>query len=198
MKSVEGREYLSMLCNVGDRVTVEGVDWYCLEPCTLTGATVEGDLPVVAIRGVGSFVATTQFIRVSECTERPQKGIVKTETREVAKYQQITPDDLVGKEIDSVRFYYGYLTLITTDYCYVKLSTEDGCVMEQEDLDMMDLLKMGRLAGQAKSDYWQEKAVADSQREESEDLLNLGVSIKRLGVSRVLQILSMEKQDDGS
>jgi hypothetical protein len=142
---MEYQTYVPWPLNVGDDVLVEGVTWFCLEPCRLIGATIDDQIPVLG-NGATAVLATTQLIKASDCPTRPTPGLVRTANMTLMEYEQITLGDLAGKQIKAAHRDCDEIIIITTEKQYIKLVSEYedrsyfAEVLTMEDLWTMKLL----------------------------------------------------------
>ncbi len=152
--SIEYKPYMRQRLTVGQRVGIEGTDWYCFEECTLVGATLETNIPVIDI-GYEEMLVRDQLRLESKCESKPEDGRTSIENEILTKYEKIGVDQLVGKDIIAVDKGNDSCVIVTTDYEYVKLvagSNDWGEYLgSKEDLTLFDLFKLKLIA----EDIWQ-------------------------------------------
>ncbi len=152
--------YMPRTFTVGSTIGIEDVDWHCLEECRLIGATIPDNIPVIA--GLeGAEVATTQFIRGSECRSVPQAGDVRLANLILTQFEQIEPEDLRDKQIVAVRSTSDVLIFITADKQYVKIESSHGYDDNVElswsnHITLRDLNDMRQISDEAWEEYKEE------------------------------------------
>ncbi len=147
--------YMAQTITVGDTMEINGIDWYCFEKCRLVGATPDG-IPVVTGQHEAE-IATTQFIRASECKSAPKAGSARLVNLILTQYKNIEPEELKDKQIAAVRFTSDALILITAGNEYVKIEPGQGYdsdfELEMADLKVCDLNTMGELSCEDWDEY---------------------------------------------
>lgn len=151
--SIEYKPYMRQALVVGQRIGIEGTDWYCFEACSLLGVTLETNIPVIDV-GYGAMLAQTQLSLEFKCASKPKQGRTRIENDILTTFKKIGVDQLVGKDIIAVHDGCESCIIITADNSYVKLVAEGGydgeITIESYDLTLRDLLTLGLIA----DDIW--------------------------------------------
>jgi hypothetical protein len=151
--SIEYKPYMRQALVVGQRIGIEGTDWYCFEACSLLGVTLETNIPVIDV-GYGAMLAQTQLSLEFKCASKPKQGRTRIENDILTTFKKIGVDQLVGEEIVAVDDGYASCVIITSDNEYVKLEVsgdyDDEKYLANEDLTLRDLLRLDLIA----DDVW--------------------------------------------
>jgi hypothetical protein len=165
--SIEYKPYMRQALVVGQRIGIEGTDWYCFEACSLLGVTLETNIPVIDI-GYGAMLAQTQLGLEFKCASEPLVGRTATENAILTTYRKIKVDQLVGKEVIAVDDCWESCIFITADNEYVKLVAsrdydDDYYIRSEEDLTLRALWRLDLIS----DDVWgaHEREVEANRRE---------------------------------
>lgn len=190
---IEYKAYLSRPLKVGGDINIEGVKWMCVQDCTLLGATIENNTPV--LEGLdGLMLNGGQLMRAERFKTFPKPGQTYTEIMALSEYERIKPQDLAGKELKCVYRMDETFIAVCLDKTYVKFSaaTEQwstDLTLEDERLTIRDLhmLKLIR-------DITWKRHLEEEQKERVQDTARLydgqfKEAVNRVGVDRATKLL---------
>lgn len=191
---VDYKHYMHQSLTVGQRIDIEGTDWYCFIPCVLVGVILDTNTPVIECKDGVMLVQDDQLRLKSECASLPKPEHTSIENTILTKYKKIRVKQLVGKEIIVGHKHDDSLIIITADNSYVKLSVQfdyEDSYLATDDLILRDLLVVGLIA----VDVWgahkkevEETREENSKRDAEQKLLT---AVHQLGMGHAKKLMGL-------
>ena len=195
--SIQYQTYMALNINNGDDINIEGVNWICVEPCTLIGCTIEGNIPVISGPD-GPMLNRGHFLERGSFKTLPKSGQSRTEVLILAEYEEITVDELPKK---SIKFAYQdecCCIIVCEDKTYFKLVIEydydESPRFSGETITIDELKTFGLL-----TDAEWESHLEDSQtvREQAQAVATHKAFqdvVRRIGVNKAKELLGMTNE----
>lgn len=191
MNDIQYTPYMPFLLKPGDTVTIGPNGWRCTFECTLIGATIENDIPVLQV-DMGRVLNKGELVLESE---KPTNEPGNIEEMILSQYQKVNLPDLPGKTIKYATTYTDDIIIITEDSCYVKLvashDPESYFQWDSEDLSISDLRTACLLSDEQWNTVLAERETLQQQWRSHQNEKSLRKLVGTLGRDCVKKILGL-------